>query len=229
MVGFSTATAMRVLLFGFGLSRHPLGLASGRRDARSRARLVDSGRRSSGRPCAGRARCRRAPAPIASLTSSSRRSTRSMRVRPRRCSSKTSSRSWWVPTIEPFTVRPPSTVWKIGRRISFSAGRPTQTSVPPRASEPSACSKADGVTAVEIAWSAPPSAWIAATGSSSPACTTCSAPSSRAVSSRSSLMSTATTAAPVMRAYWIARWPRPPAPNTATSPAELAPETFTAL
>ena len=35
---------------------------------------------------------------------------------------------------------------------------------------------------------------------------------SRAVSSRAGFGSTATTYAPVMRAYWIARWPRPPAP-----------------
>ena len=77
--------------------------------------------------------------------------------------------------------------------MSFSAGRPTQTSVPPRASEPSACSNGFGATAVAIAASAPPRRWIAATGSSSPAWTTCSAPSSRAVSSRASLMSTATT------------------------------------
>ena len=39
---------------------------------------------------------------------------------------------------------------------------------------------------------------------------------SAALASRASLMSTATTAAPVMRAYWTARWPSPPAPNTAT-------------
>jgi hypothetical protein len=38
--------------------------------------------------------------------------------------------------------------------------------VPPRRSEPYACSNAFGETAVEIAWSAPPSFWIAATTSS---------------------------------------------------------------
>jgi hypothetical protein len=42
-------------------------------------------------------------------------------------------------------------------------------------------------------------------------------------------MSTAMTDAPVMRAYWIARWPRPPAPKTATRLDEFAPETLTAL
>ena len=57
---------------------------------------------------------------------------------------------------------------------------------------------------------------VAAIGSSSEALTTCSAPSSRAVSRRASLTSTATTAAPVMRAYWTARWPRPPMPKMAT-------------
>ena len=66
-------------------------------------------------------------------------------------------------------------------------------------------------------------------GSSSAALTTCSAPSSRAVSSRASLTSTATTEAPVIRAYWTARWPRPPTPKTATRSDDRAPETFTAL
>ena len=110
---------------------------------------------------------------------------------PRACSAKTSSRSCRVPTIEPITVRPPSTVWKIGRPISFSAGRPTHTSVPPRASEASACSNAFGLTAVAIATWAPPSACMAATGSCSLALTACEAPSSSAVSSRVWLMSTA--------------------------------------
>ena len=39
---------------------------------------------------------------------------------------------------------PPRTVSKIGTRMWLSAGRPTQTSLPPRASEPMACSKALG-------------------------------------------------------------------------------------
>jgi hypothetical protein len=43
------------------------------------------------------------------------------------------------------------------------------------------------------------------------------------------LMSTAITAAPVTRAYWIAMWPRPPAPKTATRLEDRAPETLTAL
>ncbi len=42
-------------------------------------------------------------------------------------------------------------------------------------------------------------------------------------------MSTATTAAPVERAYWSARCPSPPVPKTATRLAEVAPDTFTAL
>ena len=92
-----------------------------------------------------------------------------------------------------------------------------------------ACSKALGLTAVAMAASAPPRRWMAATGSCSPTCTRCSAPSSRADSRRSALVSTATTAAPVARAYWIARCPRPPTPNTATRLAEVAPDTFTAL
>ena len=53
-------------------------------------------------------------------------------VRPRRCSSKTSSRSWWVPTIEPGRSGRRGPSRRSGRCISFSAGRPTQTSVPPR-------------------------------------------------------------------------------------------------
>ena len=51
----------------------------------------------------------------------------------------------------------------------------------------------------------------------------CSAPTSSAVCSRAALMSTATTDAPVMRAYWTARWPRPPAPKTATRLDDVAP------
>ncbi|HEX6388015.1 MAG TPA: hypothetical protein VFZ89_01160, partial [Solirubrobacteraceae bacterium] len=57
---------------------------------------------------------------------------------------------------------PCSTVSKIGSFISFSAGRATNTSVPPRRSEPKACSNERGETARAIAWSAPPSFWIAA-------------------------------------------------------------------
>jgi hypothetical protein len=45
----------------------------------------------------------------------------------------------------------------------------------------------------------------------------------------SSLMSTATTVAPLIFAYWSARWPSPPMPNTATSHPGRAPESFTAL
>jgi len=44
-------------------------------------------------------------------------------------------------------VRPPRTVSKIGSFMSLSAGSPTQTSAPPRAREPNACSKALGLTA----------------------------------------------------------------------------------
>ena len=47
-----------------------------------------------------------------------------------------------VPTIEPTTVMPFSTVSKIGSSTCSSAGRPTKTSVPPRRSEPYACSNA---------------------------------------------------------------------------------------
>ena len=69
-----------------------------------------------------------------------------------------------MPTIEPTTVMPLSTVSKIGSVISFSAGSATNTSVPPRRSEPNACSNDFGETASAIAWSAPPSCWIASTG-----------------------------------------------------------------
>ena len=83
-------------------------------------------------------------ASIAVLTSSRVHSERSTRVLPRRCSAKTSSRSWWVPTIEPTTVSPPSTVSKIGSRMRFSAGRPTQTRRPPRASDTNTAGVARG-------------------------------------------------------------------------------------
>ena len=49
-----------------------------------------------------------------------------------------------MPTIEPTTVMPLSTVSKIGSFISFSAGSATKTSVPPRRSEPNACSNERG-------------------------------------------------------------------------------------
>ena len=134
-----------------------------------------------------------------------------------------------MPTIEPRMSSPPRTVSKIGISRWLSAGRPTQTMRPPRASERYACSNGSGVTAVEIAASAPPSRWIAATGSCSSGLIRCSAPTARALSSRAGFTSTAITEAPVMRAYWTARWPRPPVPNTATRLDERAPESLTAL
>ena len=73
---------------------------------------------------------------IASFTSSSGRTSRMTVVFPAAWRSKTSRRSVRVPTIEPTTVIPFSTVSKIGGCIRFSAGRATKTSVPPRRSEP---------------------------------------------------------------------------------------------
>ena len=69
-----------------------------------------------------------------------------------------------MPTIEPMTVIPFSTVSKIGSWTKLSAGSATNTSVPPRRSEPKACSNAFGATATAIAAWAPPSFWIAAIG-----------------------------------------------------------------
>ena len=69
---------------------------------------------------------------IASFTSSSGRTSVITFVRPAAWSSKTSRRSTRVPTIEPTTVIPFSTVSKIGSRTTFSFGSPTKTSVPPR-------------------------------------------------------------------------------------------------
>ncbi len=77
-------------------------------------------------------------------------------------------------------MMPLRTVSKIGSVMSFSAGKATNTSVPPRRSERYACSKDFGETASAIAWSAPPSFWMATAGSSSAALTVNSAPSSRA-------------------------------------------------
>ena len=37
------------------------------------------------------------------------------------------------------------------------------------------------------------------------------------------------TLPPAIAAYWIAKWPRPPTPNTATRSDERVPATFTAL
>ncbi len=88
-----------------------------------------------------------------------------------------------MPTIEPLIVTPLRTVSKIGSFMKLSAGRPTNTSVPPRASDANACSKALGETATDTAVSAPPSFLISATTSCSAALTTSSAPSSLAVSS----------------------------------------------
>ena len=126
-------------------------------------------------------------------------------------------------------VMPLRTVSKIGSSTRFSAGRPTKTSVPPRRSDPYACSNGFGSTAVAIAASAPPRRWISATGSTSAALTVKAAPSSRASSSLSSWMSTAITRAPAIRAYCSARWPSPPMPNTATRSDGPAPDSFTAL
>ncbi len=71
-----------------------------------------------------------------------------------------------VPTIEPSTFVPFSTVSKMGSWRWLSAGSPTNTRVPPRRSEPYACSKALGETASAIAASVPPRVLIAAAGSS---------------------------------------------------------------
>ena len=73
---------------------------------------------------------------IASLTSASGRVSRMTVVLPAACSAKTSRSSARVPTIEPTTVMPLSTVSKIGSLTSLSAGSATKTSVPPRRSEP---------------------------------------------------------------------------------------------
>ena len=82
--------------------------------------------------------------------------------------------------------------------ISFSAASATKTSVPPRRSDRYACSNDAGRTASAIAWSAPPSRWIASAGSSFAALTVNSAPSSVASSSFSSTRSTATTRPPAI-------------------------------
>src|SRR4029453_11759238 len=142
---------------------------------------------------------------IARSISSSGRSFRITRVLPAAWSSNPSRRSSRVPTIEPTTVMPFSTVSKIGSSIVFSAGSATSDIVPPRRSEAKACSNAFGATARTTAASAPPSFLIAATGSSSAALTVNSAPSSRATASFSSNRSTATTLAPAIRAYCMAR------------------------
>src|ERR1039458_2496045 len=157
---------------------------------------------------------------MASFTWSSGRVSRITRVLPAACSSNTSRRSFRVPTIEPTIVIPLSTVSKIGILTSLSAGSATNTSLPPRRSDLYACSNALGETASAIAWSAPPSRWIASTGSSFLGLIVSSAPSSRASSSFSSITSTATTRPPAIAAYWIARCPRPPTPNTATKSEE---------
>ena len=57
------------------------------------------------------------------------------RVRPGAWIAYTSARSLRVPTMEPMTVMPFSTVSKIGRLTKLSAGRATKTSVPPRRSD----------------------------------------------------------------------------------------------
>ena len=54
------------------------------------------------------------------------------RVRPAACSRKTSARSCRVPTMEPITEVPFSTVSKIGTWTVPCAGRATMTSLPPR-------------------------------------------------------------------------------------------------
>ena len=82
-----------------------------------------------------------------------------------------------MPTMEPTTVMPFSTVSKIGSLISFSRGEPRRRACRRGAASRIACSNEPGATASAIAWSAPPSCWIAATGSSFAASTTHSAPS----------------------------------------------------
>src|SRR3954451_15513945 len=113
--------------------------------------------------------------------------------------------------------------------MKLSFGRPTNTSVPLRRNELYACSNAFGDTAVTIAWSAPPSFWISAATSCVAALIVNSAPRDSASSSFSSVTSTAMTRPPAIAAYWTARWPRPPTPNTATRSDERVPATLTAL
>ena len=72
-----------------------------------------------------------------------------------------------MPTIEPMTEMPLSTVGKIGRLIgpSVSGGSPTQTSRPPRRSDGERLLEDGGDDGGTTATSTPPSSSIAATGS----------------------------------------------------------------
>ena len=100
-------------------------------------------------------------------------------------------------------MMPFSTVSKIGSCICSSAGSATQTSRPPRRSDANACSNgARRSTASAIATSAPPSAWIASTGSSCAAFDDVVGAelASRARACRRST-STAMTVPPAIRAY----------------------------
>ncbi len=104
-------------------------------------------------------------------------------------SSNTSRRSLRVPTIEPTTVMPFSTVSKIGSRTSLSAGNATNTSVPPRRSELQFCSnEARRNRQSDRLVGAPKSIWIASHGIVSSLALTVNfgAPSSRASASLSS-------------------------------------------
>jgi len=63
-----------------------------------------------------------------------------------------------VPTIEPMTEMPLSTVSNIGSSSALSFGSATRTKRPPRLRESKAWRIALGTTATEMAASAPPSA-----------------------------------------------------------------------
>ena len=161
------------------------------------------------------ARCRPTPRP-------------SRRSRPRACgspespscgpsawNSNVSARSTRVPTIDPATVMPFSTVWKIGSVISlYAGGRPARVA-PPRRSEPKACSKGFGPLRVQWPHRRHPAlGWprrVLLRGV-------------HRVRRRRVLRELAASRrdvdgddrAPAMLAYCKARWPSPPTPKTAT-------------